>query len=132
MFFWKKKKKETLKEQQEASDTSPRRQEDLTEEALRLKADLPALSGEERIRVLNRLGSICVQRQETDDAIRHYEESLSLSHSFGEATTALMRLYNEKRREAAVRKDDAAIQYYLGKLDALMAENKDIMRQSIG
>ena len=104
----------------------------LNEEAQELKVLLPTVSGEARVSALNLLGAISFQRKELDEAIQYYEESLLISQAFGEANTALMRLYNEKRHEAALQKDDAAIQHYLNKLDELMASNKNIMRSSIG
>ena len=133
MFFWKKKKKEPV-ESPPSENSLPKEADNtaLNEEAQELKVLLRTVSGEARVSALNRLGAISFQRKELDEAIQYYEESLLISQAFGEANTALMRLYNEKRHEAALQKDDAAIQHYLNKLDELMASNKNIMRSSIG
>jgi len=40
-----------------------------------------------------------------------------------------MSLYNIKRREAAVEKNDEKIQFYLNKIDDLMKTSKTLMRQ---
>ena len=48
----------------------------------------------------------------------------------GKGYRALLNLYNTKRREAAKAKDDEQIQYYLRKIDEMMAISKEVTRAS--
>ncbi len=84
----------------------------------------------DKISVLNELGSICTKLQQTDDAINYYEQSLAIQPSLGKASTDLLKLYNIKRKEAAAAKDDNLIQLYLNKIDNLMKMNKETMKKS--
>ncbi|MCK1197077.1 hypothetical protein MXZ32_08345 [Streptococcus uberis] len=47
------------------------------------------------------------------------EKSLSLEISIGEGYKQLMAYYNQKRKEAAIDKDDELIEYYMNKLDEM-------------
>lgn len=130
MFFWKKKEKK--EPSMEEASTSPNQDFDaLRNEIDTLLAALETAEGEERVSCLNRIGARYRVCGEPLNAIQYYEKSMEESKTFGEACTALMALYNQMRKEAAKSGDDEKIQYYLRKLDALMATNKSIMRSSL-
>lgn len=121
MFFWKRKPKE----QPEQEALEPLQQFD-TEE---LKEKLAVATGEERIQYLDQLGTAFMQQKAFDAAIRYYEMSLEEHKVLGKACTDLMSLYNLKRREAAMIKDDEKIQFYLEKVDELMKVTKALIRK---
>ncbi|MCK1211610.1 hypothetical protein MXZ81_08655 [Streptococcus uberis] len=54
-----------------------------------------------------------------DQSIKMLEKSLSLEISIGEGYKQLMAYYNQKRKEAAIDKDDELIEYYMNKLDEM-------------
>ncbi len=87
-------------------------------------------AAESRIVILNDLGQACVELGLTDEAIGHYEASMSLREQFGPAYNNLLSLYNDKLREAAAARDDDGIQRWTGKLDDLMALSKRVMRSN--
>jgi tetratricopeptide (TPR) repeat protein len=127
MFFWnnnKKKQEAPVIETVEAADI-----EQLKEKIESLKIDLTAALGKDRITCLNALGTTYMEMKVTEEAIRYYEMSLEEDTVFGKACTDLMSLYNIKRREAAVAKDDDQLQLYLNKIDNLMQTTKTIMRK---
>ena len=66
--------------------------------------------------------------EETDLAIKYYEESLELCKQHGKASTDLMKLYNKKRQEAAEAKDDEKVKEYMDKVQNLMQMSKDMIR----
>ena len=113
MFLFKKKKEKAAKE--EAVPEISR--EELLKKAEAIQKELPDLSGEERNKALNELGSLYFEAEETDKAIRAYETSLSE-----------LKLYNIKRREASEAKDDAKMKEYMDKIDGLMKLSKDVIR----
>ena len=124
MFLFKKKKDKAAKE--EAVPEISR--EELLKKAEAIQKELPDLSGEERNKALNELGSLYFEAEETDKAIRAYETSLSESKALGMAYTDLLKLYNIKRREASEAKDDAKMKEYMDKIDGLMKLSKDVIR----
>lgn len=124
MFLFKKKKEKAAKE--EAVPEISR--EELLKKAEAIQKELPDLSGEERNKALNELGSLYFEAEETDKAIRAYEASLSESKALGKAYTDLLKLYNIKRREASEAKDDAKMKEYMDKIDGLMKLSKDVIR----
>ena len=124
MFLFKKKKEKAAKE--EAVPEISR--EELLKKAEAIQKELPDLSGEERNKALNELGSLYFEAEETDKAIRAYETSLSEIKALGKAYTDLLKLYNIKRREASEAKDDAKRKEYMDKIDGLMKLSKDVIR----
>ena len=127
MFFWnnnKKKQEAPVIETVEAVEI-----EQLKEKIESLKIDLTTALGKDRITCLNALGTTYMEMKVTEEAIRYYEMSLEEDTVFGKACTDLMSLYNIKRREAAVAKDDEQLQLYLNKIDNLMQTTKTIMRK---
>ena len=90
--------------------------------------ELESKTGDERVSLLNEIGSLYTQAEETDLAIKYYEESLELCKQHGKASTDLMKLYNKKRQEAAEAKDDEKVKEYMDKVQNLMQMSKDMIR----
>lgn len=125
MFFKRKEKKEEVIQEEPVKDVS-----ELLEQAKAGVAALEGKSGEERIQALNEIGILFADANEHDEAIRYLEMSLSEKKDLGPGYRKLLNLYNIKRREAAKAKDDAQIQYYLTKIDEMMAISKEVTRAS--
>jgi len=81
--------------------------------------------------MLNEIGECYAKAQDTDEAIRYYEQSLDLHRQMGKAYTDLMKLYNVKRQEAAKAGDDEKLKVYLDKLQDLMQGSKDMLRGKV-
>ncbi|VBB07119.1 Hypothetical protein LUCI_2363 [Lucifera butyrica] len=94
----------------------------------RLKNELEVANGDLRTKILNELGSSLFALQETDAAIQYYELSIQENRSLGKAYTDLLKLYNIKRKDAALSNDDKQVQQYLNKIDDLMKLSKDVIR----
>lgn len=125
MFFFKKKEKK----QKPAKEAAPvMNKEELLAKAEEKLSQLDGKEGMERVNILNELGSLYTQAEETDKAILYYEESLSLNKQHGKASTDLMKLYNKKRQEAAEAKDDEKVKEYMDKVQGLMQMSKDMIR----
>lgn len=103
----------------------------LKENAEKLKVDLENSEGNERVNILNKIGDIYYKIYDYDEAAKYYEESLNLHKAIGKAYTNLLNIYNVKRKEAAINKDDSQIQYYLVKIDEMMKISKDVVRGNI-
>lgn len=103
----------------------------LKENAEKLKLDLENSELNERVNILNRIGDIYYKICDYDEAEKYYEESLSLHKAIGKAYTNLLSIYNIKRKEAAINKDDSKIQYYLVKIDEMMKISKDVVRGNV-
>jgi len=121
MFFFGKKKKE--KKQEQAVPVANK--EELIAKASEKVTELESKTGDERVSLLNEIGSLYTQAEETDLAIKYYEESLELCKQHGKASTDLMKLYNKKRQEA---KDDEKVKEYMDKVQNLMQMSKDMIR----
>lgn len=122
MFFFKKKEKKA-KEQAPVVN-----KEELCLEASGKVKQLEDKTGDDRVALLNEIGSLYTQAEETDLAIQYYEESLEICKQHGKATTDLMKLYNKKRQEAAEAKDDEKVKEYMDKVQGLMQMSKDMIR----
>lgn len=122
MFFFKKKEKKA-KEQAPVVN-----KEELCLETSGKVKQLEDKTGDDRVALLNEIGSLYTQAEETDLAIQYYEESLEICKQHGKATTDLMKLYNKKRQEAAEAKDDEKVKEYMDKVQGLMQMSKDIIR----
>lgn len=125
MFFKKKKQVEEVKVEVPQVNV-----EELKQKAQTLIASLEGKSGDDRISTLDEIGIVLADAQEIDEAIRYLEVSLSEKKSLGNGYRKLLSLYNIKRREAAEAKDDEQIQYYLKKIDEMMAISKEVTRSS--
>lgn len=124
MFFFGKKKKE--KKQEQAVPVVNK--EELIAKASEKVTELESKTGDERVSLLNEIGSLYTQAEETDLAIQYYEESLELCKQHGKASTDLMKLYNKKRQEAAEAKDDEKVKEYMDKVQNLMQMSKGMIR----
>lgn len=125
MFFKKKKTVEEVKKEEVVINV-----EELKQKAQALIASLEGKSGEDRIAALDEIGILLADAQEIDEAIHYLETSLNEKKSLGNGYRKLLSLYNIKRREAAEAKDDEQIQYYLKKIDEMMAISKEVTRSS--
>ena len=93
--------------------------------------ELEGKEGNDRVSLLNEIGSLFTQAEETDQAIRYYEESLEICKQHGKASTDLMKLYNKKRQQAAEAKDDEKVKEYMDKVQSLMQMSKDMIRGNV-
>lgn len=129
MFFFGK-KKSAEKKTPEAEPVANR--EELLAKAEQLKGTLEAAKDkDERISILNEIGSCYFQAKETDQAIAYYEQSLEEDKQLGKAYTDLLKLYNLKRQEAASAKDDENLTLYMNKVQSLMQLSKDVIRGKV-
>jgi len=127
-FFGSKKKTEEKKEPVAVSGNA----DELRARAAELIKKLPtATSKQEKVKLLNEIGSCYFKAGDKDDAINYYEQSLAEDKQLGKAYTDLLKLYNQKRQEAAEAKDDAKIKEYLGKVQELMQTSKDVIRGKV-
>ncbi|MCB2295675.1 tetratricopeptide repeat protein [Clostridium algoriphilum] len=127
MFFKKKKMRETsstLKQE----NIKPLDKEKLIEEAKILSNTIDTLVDDEKIKVLNRIGSLYFEADKIDDAIKYYEISISEKKALGKAYTDLVKLYNIKRKEAVTEKNTEGVKHYLDKIDTLLQLSKDVIR----
>lgn len=125
MFFRKKKQMEEIKKEEPVLDV-----EELKQKAQTCITDLEGKTGDARIEYLDKIGILLAEAQEIDEAIRYLEMSLSEKKSLGNGYRKLLSLYNIKRRQAAEEKNDEDIQYYLKKIDEMMAISKEVTRAS--
>lgn len=79
MFFFGKKKKE--KKQEQAVPVVNK--EELIAKASEKVTELESKTGDERVSLLNEIGFLYTQAEETDLAIQYYEESLELCKQHG-------------------------------------------------
>lgn len=125
--FGKKKEKKAEKaEQIPAAD-----REGLISKAEAKVSELEGTEGDERISILNEIGSLYYQAEELDKAIQYYEESFGLKKVMGKSYTDLMSLYNKKRQQAAEAKNDEELSHYLAKVQEMMQISKDMLRGKI-
>ena len=121
------KKKST--EPSRKADTQPVLDRDVALARLeQLSANLEQAQGEDLVGILNEVGKLRADLDDVDGAIEAYEQSLEAKCVMGKASTALVKLYNKKRAEAAAAKDDAAIKYYLDKVNEMLALSKNQLR----
>lgn len=125
MFFFKKKEK---KKEEEAPAVNT---EELVAQAETKIKELEGKEGNDRVPLLNEIGSLFTQAGETDQAIHYYEESLEICKQHGKASTDLMKLYNKKRQQAAEAKDDEKVKEYMDKVQSLMQMSKDMIRGNV-
>ncbi|WP_125589012.1 tetratricopeptide repeat protein [Companilactobacillus jidongensis] len=102
----------------------------LNNEIQSLKAVVKEQSGNDKIVTLNNLGSTYEKLDDKNNAIKYYEDSLNEKEQFGDAYNALLKLYEEKRKEAAYQKNDDGIQKYVGKMDDLMSISKRVLKSN--
>lgn len=83
------------------------------------------------IELLNEIAEEYFKISELDLAIEFYEKSLNKNKKIGKASTELMNLYNLKRKEASLDKDDKKVTEYMEKINGLMQLSKDSLRGKI-
>lgn len=125
MFFKKKKQVEEEKQKEPVLNT-----EELKEKAQACISELEGKVGDARTDALDEIGILLADAKEYDEAISYLETSLSEKKSLGNGYRKLLSLYNIKRRIAAEEKNDDDIQYYLKKIDEMMAISKEVTRSS--
>ena len=127
MFFFGKKKAETDRGKEEAAPKADK--DELLKKASELIQKLEtAQDKKEKTALLNEIGSCYFQAEERDQAIHYYELSLEEDRQLGKAYTDLLKLYNQKRQEAAEAKDDEKLKEYMDKVQGLMQMSKDVLR----
>lgn len=116
-------------EEKKEATTSTANVEELRSKAAELIKKLEtAADKKEKVKLLNEIGSCYFKAGDKDDAIKYYEQSLEEDKQLGKAYTDLLKLYNQKRQEAAEVKDDAKMKEYLDKVQSLMQTSKDVIR----
>lgn len=80
---------------------------------------------EQLAKLYEELGLAYAQKND-DEAIPALEKSLELKLSMGDGYKKLMSLYNEKRKEAARKGDDAGIDKYMNKMDEMRSVAKKL------
>ncbi|MBC5688894.1 tetratricopeptide repeat protein [Mediterraneibacter sp. NSJ-55] len=129
MFLFGKKKSSAKEETVQKPEINT---EELLQKAEELKAELDnALDKEQKAKLLTEIGSCYFQAEDTEQAIYYYEQSLEENKQLGRAYTDLLKLYNQKRQEAAEAKDDEKIKEYMDKVQGLMQLSKDVLRGKV-
>lgn len=100
----------------------------LVAEAAAIVPQVEAAEGVAKADLLDKRGELLARAGEADEAILAFEESIEVEKRMGAAYKGLTALYNQKRREAAAAKDDAATKEWFDKLQALMQSSKDMLR----
>lgn len=127
MFFFGKKNVETDRPKEETVPKADK--EELLKKASELVQKLDTVQDKkEKTAILNEIGSCYFRADERDQAIRYYEMSLEEDRQLGKAYTDLLKLYNQKRQEAAEAKDDEKLKEYMDKVQNLMQMSKDVLR----
>lgn len=127
--FWRKKEnKQTIEET--TQDIKINREEILSL-IDRKKEGLKNSTKDQEIELLNEIAEAYVKISEIDLAIEFYEQSLNKEVKLGKALTELINLYNLKRKEAVMNKDDEKVSKYMIKINELMQLSKDSLRGKI-
>lgn len=105
--------------------------EELLQNAKLMIRELEEKAGDERITTLEKIGLCYSEAQEYELAILYLEKRMSEKKAIGKGYTELLKIYNIKRREAAVAKNDEQLQYYLKKIDEMMAISKEVIRSNL-
>lgn len=129
MGWFTRKKKEKTNEVEKVETTIS--VEDSIKKAEELKKELENCDETKKVMLLNEIGGIYYKISDYDNAVIYYEESLNREKTIGKAYTNLLNIYNIKRKEAAVSKDDEKLQYYLKKIDDMMKISKDVVRGNV-
>lgn len=109
----------------------PVNHDELVTKAQQLIEELASKRGEERIACLDQIGICFSDALEYDQAIAYLETSLNEKKAVSDGYRTLLKLYNIKRKEAAVAKNDELLQYYLTKIDDMMRISKEVMRSNL-
>ena len=118
MGWFTRKKKEKTKEVEKVESTVS--VEESIKKAEELKEELKNCDETKKVMLLNEIGGIYYKISDYDNAVIYYEESLNIEKTIGKAYTNLLNIYNVKRKEAAVNKDDD-----------MMKISKDVVRGNV-
>ena len=112
-----------------AAETAPVLDRDAVLDAVKTQhSELEGKEGVAAANVLNEIGKLYADANMVDEAVEAYEQSLEINRTMGNASAALVKLYNKKRAAAAEAKDDEAIKYYMDKVTEMLAISKDQLR----
>ncbi|MEH7309006.1 tetratricopeptide repeat protein [Neobacillus drentensis] len=126
--FGKKKVKQPKRDApEEIMLTEERKEELLSTISLKIE-EVDQVAGEERAKIFEEIGLAYQELGEEDQAIAAFENSISAKKSIGAGYKALLKLYNQKRAQAAKANDEELLQVYLRKMDQMMQISKDVTR----
>ncbi|MFC6180586.1 hypothetical protein [Lactiplantibacillus daowaiensis] len=128
--LFKKKHAEKVSPVETTPTLSTEETEQLKVECKTLVGQVDSITGDDRINMLNHIGMINEKLDQLDDAIAYFEMSLKEKEQFGDAYNGLLRLYEEKRKQAAYGKDDDGIQKWVTKMDDLMSISKRVLKSN--
>lgn len=125
-FFKKKKEKTSDKKEDVLSEEQLAKiDETIDEKKKEISKAENTESAEKLAKLYEELGLAYAQKNE-EEAIPALEKSLELKLSMGDGYKKLMSLYNEKRKEAARKGDDAGIEKYMNKMDEMRSVAKKL------
>lgn len=127
-FFKKKKEKTSDKKEDVLSEEQLAKiDETIDEKKKEISKAENTESAEKLAKLYEELGLAYAQKnEEEEEAISTLEKSLELKLSMGDGYKKLMSLYNEKRKEAARKGDDAGIEKYMNKMDEMRSVAKKL------
>jgi len=126
-FFKKKKEKTSDKKEDVLSEEQLAKiDETIDEKKKEISKAENTESAEKLAKLYEELGLAYAQKNEEEEAISTLEKSLELKLSMGDGYKKLMSLYNEKRKEAARKGDDAGIEKYMNKMDEMRSVAKKL------
>lgn len=128
VWFSKRKKENVNKEDKQIDIINVKELKTLAES---LKEELKTCDASEKVVILNKIGDIYYKIADYSEAEMYYEYSLREEKTIGKTYTNLLNIYNIKRKEAAINKNDDKIQYYMEKIDGMMKISKDVVRGNI-
>lgn len=126
--FGKKKVKQPKREAPEEIVLTEERKEQLLRTISIKKEEVGQIAGEEQAKIFEEIGLAYQELGEEDQAIIAFENSISAKKSIGAGYKALLKLYNQKRAQAAKANDEELLQVYLRKMDQMMQISKDVTR----
>lgn len=126
--FGRKKAREPKKVVTEEVVLTAERKEQLIRTISLKKEELNQVNGEEQAKVYEEIGLAFNELGEEDQAIDFLEKGIQIKKSLGNGYKTLLKLYNQKRVEAAKVNDEETLQIYLKKMDHLMQVSKDVTR----
>ena len=126
--FFKKKENEPKKRSiKEEKILSPEATEKIQSEITQLNQEISTTQEKPKLAELyEQVGLKFSELYENDQAIQYLEKSLENKQTIGEGYKKLLRLYNQKRADAARAGDDQRIDYYMGKMDEMRQIAKQV------
>lgn len=127
--FFKKKKKQEISKELIVKELSHEEKSQIEESIKNLQQkieDLDPADNEALAAKYEQLGLLHNELSQVDEAIISLEKSLNHQKSIGDGYKELMKLYNQKRAEAARNKDDNGIQKWMNKMDEMRQIAKEV------